>query len=81
MESIDRAHASACVSMSAEWVRLWPAAGACAAVAVGRARGELDADVQVSVRGGELRVNWAGPGEQIWLTGPAEVSFVGYVEV
>ena len=55
--------------------------GACAAVAVGRTRGELDADVQVSVRGGELRVNWAGPGEQIWLTGPAEVSFVGYFEV
>jgi diaminopimelate epimerase len=55
--------------------------GACAAVAVGRARGRLDADVQVSVRGGELRVNWAGPGEHIWLTGPAEVSFVGYFEV
>ena len=55
--------------------------GACAAVAVGRARGLLDADVQVSVRGGELRVNWAGPGEHIWLTGPAEVSFAGYFEV
>ena len=55
--------------------------GACAAVAVGRARGQLDADVQVSVRGGELRVNWAGPGEPIWLTGPAEVSFAGYFEV
>jgi diaminopimelate epimerase len=37
--------------------------------------------VQVSVRGGELRVNWAGPGEHIWLTGPAEVSFAGYFEV
>ena len=55
--------------------------GACAAVAVGRARGLLDAEVQVSVRGGELRVNWAGPGEPIWLTGPAEVSFAGYFEV
>jgi diaminopimelate epimerase len=55
--------------------------GACAAVAVGRARGRLDAEVQVSVRGGELRVNWAGPREHIWLTGPAEVSFVGYFEV
>jgi diaminopimelate epimerase len=55
--------------------------GACAAVAVARARGLLDAEVQVSVRGGELRVNWAGPGEHIWLTGPAEVSFAGYFEV
>jgi diaminopimelate epimerase len=55
--------------------------GACAAVAIGRTRGRLEADVQVSVRGGELRVNWAGPGEPIWLTGPAEVSFAGYFEV
>jgi diaminopimelate epimerase len=55
--------------------------GACAAVAVGRSRGELDAAVQVLLRGGELRVNWEGPGEHIWLTGPAEVSFEGYFEV
>jgi diaminopimelate epimerase len=55
--------------------------GACAAVAVGRRRGLLDPEVQVSVRGGELRVNWAGQGESIWLTGPAEISFEGHVEV
>ena len=55
--------------------------GACAAVAVGRRRGLLDADVRVSVRGGELRVNWAGAGESIWLTGSAEVSFEGHLEV
>ena len=53
--------------------------GACAAVAVGRRWGRLDADVGVSVRGGELRVNWAGPGEHIWLTGPAEIAFEGHV--
>jgi diaminopimelate epimerase len=55
--------------------------GACAAVAVGRRRRQLDDEVRVLVRGGELRVNWAGPGEPIWLTGPAEVSFEGHVEV
>ena len=55
--------------------------GACAAVAVGRRWGKLDREVNVSVRGGELRVNWNGPGENIWLTGPAEVSFAGHVEV
>jgi len=55
--------------------------GACAAVAVGRRRGLLDPQVRVSVRGGELRVNWAGPGEHSWLTGPAEISFAGHVEV
>ncbi|MGB6605160.1 MAG: diaminopimelate epimerase [Steroidobacteraceae bacterium] len=55
--------------------------GACAAVAVGRRRGLLDAEVQVSVRGGELRVNWAGAGENIWLTGPAEISYQGHFEI
>jgi diaminopimelate epimerase len=55
--------------------------GACAAVAVGRLRGRLDSEVRVRVRGGELRVNWVGPGQPIWLTGPAEVSFEGHVEV
>jgi diaminopimelate epimerase len=55
--------------------------GACAAVAVGRRRGLLGSEVRVLVRGGELRVNWAGPGEHIWLTGPAEVSFEGHLEV
>jgi diaminopimelate epimerase len=55
--------------------------GACAAVAVGRRRGLLEDEVRVNVRGGELRVNWMGPGERIWLTGPAEISFEGHVEV
>jgi diaminopimelate epimerase len=55
--------------------------GACAAVAVGRRRGLLDAEVRVGVRGGELRVNWAGSGEHIWRTGPTEISFEGHVEV
>jgi diaminopimelate epimerase len=55
--------------------------GACAAVAVGRSRGLLDPSVRVSVRGGELQVNWAGSGEHIWLTGPTEISFQGHVEV
>jgi diaminopimelate epimerase len=55
--------------------------GACAAVAVARRRGWLDARVRVVVRGGELRVNWAGVGEHIWLTGPVQISFHGHVEV
>ena len=55
--------------------------GACAAIAVGRRRKLLAAQVRVSVRGGELRVDWAGPGEAIWLTGSAEISFAGHVEV
>jgi diaminopimelate epimerase len=55
--------------------------GACAAAAVGRRRRLLDREVLVKVRGGELRVNWGGPGEHVWLSGPAEISFAGHVEV
>ena len=55
--------------------------GACAAVAVARRRGLLDARVRVGTRGGELQVDWEGPGEHIWLTGPTQISFVGHVEV
>jgi diaminopimelate epimerase len=54
--------------------------GACAAVAVGRRRGQLDASVQVHLPGGELRIDWPGPEEHIWLTGPAAVSFYGQVD-
>ena len=55
--------------------------GACAAAAIARRRGLVEAEVRIGVRGGELRVNWAGPGEHIWLSGPAQVSFEGQVEV
>jgi diaminopimelate epimerase len=54
--------------------------GACAAVAIGRRRGQLDAAVKVHVPGGELRIDWPGPEEHIWLTGPAAVSFQGQVD-
>jgi diaminopimelate epimerase len=55
--------------------------GACAALAVGRTHGLLDADVQVHVPGGTLGVHWQGEGEPIWLTGPATESFEGRVEI
>jgi diaminopimelate epimerase len=55
--------------------------GACAAVAIGRRHGPLAQEVRVDVRGGRLVVNWPGPGEQIWLTGPAETAYEGHVEL
>jgi diaminopimelate epimerase len=55
--------------------------GACAAVVVGRNLGLLGADVEVHVPGGRLGVHWAGPGQSVWLTGPAEVAFEGRVEI
>jgi diaminopimelate epimerase len=55
--------------------------GACAAVAVGRRHGPLAEEVNVDVPGGRLIVRWPGPGEPIWLTGPAETAFTGQVEL
>jgi len=55
--------------------------GACAAVAIGRRHGPLAEEVNVDVPGGRLIVRWPGPGEPIWLTGPAETAFEGQVEV
>jgi diaminopimelate epimerase len=55
--------------------------GACAAVAVGRQHGPLAEEVRVDVPGGRLIVRWPGPGEPIWLTGPAETAFTGQVEL
>jgi diaminopimelate epimerase len=81
MQIVDRAHIRLRVYERGAGETLACGTGACAAVAVGRRWGELDREVHVRVRGGELRVNWDGPGEHIWLTGPAEVSFAGHVEV
>ena len=81
MQIVDRTHIRLRVYERGAGETLACGTGACAAVAVGRRWGELEREVHVSVRGGELRVNWNGPQENIWLTGPAEVSFAGHVEV
>ncbi|HEY6481960.1 MAG TPA: diaminopimelate epimerase [Steroidobacteraceae bacterium] len=81
VQFIDRSHILLRVHERGVGETLACGTGACAAVAVGRRRGALDSSVHVRVRGGELRVNWDGPGAHIWLTGPAEVSFEGHVEV
>jgi len=81
VEIIDRSHIKLRVYERGAGETLACGTGACAAVAVERKRGLLDASVVVSARGGELRVNWDSPGDNIWLTGPTEVAFEGHVEV
>lgn len=51
--------------------------GACAAVVAGRLKHELNESVKVSLLGGDLRVEWAGNGQPIWLVGPAESVYKG----
>jgi diaminopimelate epimerase len=51
--------------------------GACAAVALLRRRARLDAVVRVSLPGGELLIEWEGPGHRVGMTGPATFVFEG----
>jgi diaminopimelate epimerase len=51
--------------------------GACAAVAVLRRRGQVDARVTVELPGGELSIAWPGPAEPLWMTGPATLAYEG----
>jgi len=55
--------------------------GACAAAVIGQHLGLLGTDVDVHVPGGKLSVHWGGPGQSVWLTGPAQQSFEGKVEI
>lgn len=51
--------------------------GACAAVAILRRRGAVDADVRVDLPGGTLDIHWDGPAHPLWMTGPAAFVFEG----
>ena len=55
--------------------------GACAAVAVGIARGLLDSPVRVTTRGGELSIAWEGQGTPVLMSGPAVTVFTGEIEL
>ncbi|HUA80841.1 MAG TPA: diaminopimelate epimerase [Dyella sp.] len=51
--------------------------GACAAMAVLRRRGDVQAQVRVDLPGGTLEIDWTGPGESLWMTGPAMFVYEG----
>ena len=51
--------------------------GACAAMVAGRRLGLLHERVRVEQPGGSLTIEWQGPGEPVWMTGPACVVFKG----
>jgi diaminopimelate epimerase len=81
MEIVDRSHIRLRVYERGAGETLACGTGACAAVAVGRRHGRLDATVEVELPGGKLEITWNGPGEHIWMKGPAAVSFTGRVEI
>ncbi len=55
--------------------------GACAAVAIGRLRGLLDARVNVTLPGGDLLIEWQGQGHPVIMTGPATTVFEGQINL
>ena len=84
----DRANIGFAQVMSAHEIRLrvWErgvgetlacGSGACAAVVVLASRGRVGRDVDVHLPGGVLQISWAGPGQPVWMTGPATFVFEG----
>jgi diaminopimelate epimerase len=81
MEIVDRAHIRLRVHERGAGETLACGTGACGAVAVGRRRGLLDAEVRVDLPGGTATVAWEGTGRPIWLTGPAVTVFSGSIDL
>jgi diaminopimelate epimerase len=55
--------------------------GACAAVVAGRTLGKLNENVEVNLRGGKLMVSWRGGSDPVWLSGDAELTFEGTLDL
>lgn len=55
--------------------------GACAAMVAGRRNGWLNERVLVNQPGGNLQIDWAGPGQAVIMTGPAQMVFTGELVV
>jgi diaminopimelate epimerase len=55
--------------------------GACAAAVAGIRQGWLQSPVSVHMQGGDLVIEWAGKGQPVTMTGPAETVFEGEIEL
>lgn len=55
--------------------------GACAAMVAARLRGLVDSKVTMSLRGGDLELEWQGEGHPVMMTGPATSVFSGQVKI
>ncbi len=51
--------------------------GACATLVACRLLGLAEASARVDLPGGPLQIEWQGPGQPVWMTGPAEAVFDG----
>jgi len=81
MQIVDRGHIRLRVFERGAGETLACGTGACAAAVAGITRGLLDAQVTVSMRGGDLLIRWEGNGQPVLMTGPAVVVFEGEIEI
>ena len=81
MQIVDRGHIKLRVFERGVGETLACGTGAAAAVAVGRRRGLLDAEVRVDLPGGAASVSWPGAGERLWLKGPTTTVFTGSIDL
>jgi diaminopimelate epimerase len=81
MQIVDRGHIRLRVFERGTGETLACGTGACAAAAVGGRQGLLDRDVRVDLPGGAAYVSWPGPGQHLWLTGPATTVFTGMIDI
>ncbi len=81
MQIVDRGHIRLRVFERGAGETLACGTGACAAVAVGRRWGELDAEVRVDLPGGSLTIRWDGGDAPLWMTGPATRVFQGEIDL
>ena len=81
MQIIDRSHIALRVHERGAGETRACGSGAAAAAVAGMQAGALDERVQVSLPGGKLSIVWQGPGHPVSVTGPAETSFHGEIEI
>jgi diaminopimelate epimerase len=55
--------------------------GACAAAVAAISQGWMDSPVQLDLNGGQLSIEWAGPGKPVMMTGPAARVFEGQIRL
>ncbi len=81
MQVVDRSHIKLRVFERGAGETLACGTGACAAVVAGIRWGLLDNRVDVDTRGGQLTIEWDGPGSAVRMTGPAVTVFEGAIDI
>lgn len=81
LQVVDRHHGRLRVHERGAGETLACGSGACAAAVAGMRRGLFEAEVTLTLPGGDLTIAWPGEGHSVIMTGPATFVFEGSVEL